>query len=462
LPPPTSALPPGTPPLSAQAQCSGFVPPTSAASSLLSATPSSTYVYYPTAACPTVCATGCTAGCLFCSNSGVNASTPIATITGLPLTTPGFIGISTAAAGDSCSAAAGGRYAAGSLVYISGLTVCYAGGTPYTRASGSTCTSPAYCGNWSVIVPSPPPLPPPPVPPTPEPPSPSPPHPPAPPPSPPPIANWNKVDNGEVIAIDIPYSTYAANQAYYREAFIAGFAATTGRSLVSVYITNFQVSSVGTTLIYFDTILMGTDYDVAAAAAVVQGLFNLADASCAGSAPVGCPAYPALTDAMTANGLPVAGAFYNDQLSSSTFNTAAATAPIVPSQVGTWHYADSNEVLALDIPYSSYATNQQYYKEAFTAGAAAALGVVQDAIFVNDFQQSAAGGTLIYFDIALPATSSSAIPVMFSQVASLFTQCNSAGVSPVGCNAGPTSVLTTKLQHFGLPVTDVYYNQQNP
>ena len=159
-----------------------------------------------------------------------------------------------------------------------------------------------------------------------------------------------------------------------------------------------------------------------------------------------------------------------------------STTPVIASEVGTWQFADSNEVIALDIPYSTYgaflvpgrfrprvdvssrvavsATNQQYYKEAITAGVAAALGVAQDAIYVNDFQMSASGTTLIYFDIALPAVSSSSIPVMFSQVSSLFTACNGAGVSPVGCPAGSSSLLVTKLQSFGLPITNAYYNQQ--
>jgi hypothetical protein len=54
------------------------------------------------------------------------------------------------------------------------------------------------------------------------------------------------VDNGEVIALDIPYSLYAASQAYYREAFIAAVAAAMSRELYAVYITNYQASSVGT------------------------------------------------------------------------------------------------------------------------------------------------------------------------------------------------------------------------
>jgi hypothetical protein len=57
-----------------------------------------------------------------------------------------------------------------------------------------------------------------------------------------------------------------------------------------------------------------------------------------------------------------------------------STQAITPA-VGTWQFSDSNEVIALDIVYATYATNQQYYKEAFTAGIASALGVAQDAVY---------------------------------------------------------------------------------
>jgi hypothetical protein len=160
----------------------------------------------------------------------------------------------------------------------------------------------------------------------------------------------------------MPYSVYAAGQAFYREAFIAAFAASTSHSLVAVYITNFQASSQGTTLIYFDTIMQGSDYDVAAAAAAVQALFNLTDPSCSATTPVGCPAFSALTTAMVSKGLPAAGVFYNDQLSISNY-FANGAGPIIAAEVGTWQFADSNEVLALDISYSIYATNQQFFKE---------------------------------------------------------------------------------------------------
>ena len=83
----------------------------------------------------------------------------------------------------------------------------------------------------------------------------------------------------------MPYGVYAARQAYYREAFIAAFAAVQHDRVYSVYVTNYQASSVGTTLLYFDTIISGTDYDVAAANQAVQTLFNMTDPSCAATAP---------------------------------------------------------------------------------------------------------------------------------------------------------------------------------
>jgi hypothetical protein len=262
-----------------------------------------------------------------------------------------------------------------------------------------------------------------------------------------------------VIAIDIPYGVYAAQQAYYREAFIAAIAAVREQLLFSVYVTNFQQSSQGTTLIYFDTIIVGSDYDVAAASAAVQGLFDTTSAVCAASTPIGCPALPLLTAAFAANGLPAAAAYYNDQFVASAFVAPSGT--IIPSQVGTWQFADSNEVVAIDIVYSVYATQQQYYKEAFIAAMAETLNVSYAAVFVNDFQQSSSGTTKIYFDIELDATSSSvAVPAMLGSVQALFQACQGAGIAPIGCDAGASSPLVAALLKYGLPITNAYYNDQ--
>ena len=64
--------------------------------------------------------------------------------------------------------------------------------------------------------------------------------------------------------------------------------------------------------------------------------------------------------------------------------------------------------------------------------------------------------------LTVPATTSSAIPAMFNTVLGIFSACtNGAATAPVGCNAGPTSLLVANLKSFGLPITDAYYNQQN-
>jgi len=178
------------------------------------------------------------------------------------------------------------------------------------------------------------------------------------PPPPRPIAQWTKVDNGEVIALDIPYGLYASQQAFYREAFIAAVASVQHALPISVFVTDFQASISGGTLIYFDTVLDGTDYDVMSVAAVVA-LFNTSSPACAATTPVGCPAYANLTAALISNGLPVAGAFYNNQFGVGAYVPVSAAASINASQVGTWRYADNGEALVVDILYSSYASNQQ-------------------------------------------------------------------------------------------------------
>jgi len=264
-----------------------------------------------------------------------------------------------------------------------------------------------------------------------------------------------------VIAIDIPYGVYAAQQAYYREAFIAAMADVRDQLMYSVYVTNFQQSSQGTTLIYFDTIILGNDYDVAAASAAVQALFDTTSDACVDTHPIGCPALPILTDAFAIYGLPAAAAYYNDQFAPSAY--VAPNGVINTSQVGTWQFADSNEVVAIDIVYSVYATQQQYYKEAFIAAVAQTLGLGFEAVFVNDFQQSSAGTTKIYFDIELDATSSSvAVPAMLLNVQALFQACQGDGNPPIGCSAGSTSPFVVALQEFGLPITDAFYNDQYP
>jgi hypothetical protein len=177
-----------------------------------------------------------------------------------------------------------------------------------------------------------------------------------------------------------------------------------------------------------------------------------------------------LVNAFIANGLPVGGAYYNDQLAlTPSAYVDPGTVPIDAGKVGTWQHADTGEVIALDINSGVYATNQQYYKEAFAAAMSSTLGLGPESVWVNDFQQSAAGGVLVYYDVSLSATSSTAISNAFGSIVGLFTDCHPATGDRIGCPAQATactslpctSTLVTKLIEFGLPVTNAYYNQQN-
>jgi len=278
------------------------------------------------------------------------------------------------------------------------------------------------------------------------------------------------VDNGEVIALDIAYSFYANSQAFFKEAFVSAITAVMGAIVYSVYVTNFQVSSSGGTLIYFDTIIEGNDYQVAAQFALVQSLF--CDPS--GATKLGSPACAPLLAALNANGLPCTGAYYNDQLVASTFTASnSPPSPITTGIVGTFQTIDSGEVLAIDIPYSTYANNQQFYKEALTAALADTLSLGANQIWITDFQQSTAGTTKIYFDtdlFSVTSSSSQAVPTNLLAVQSWFSNsCNTTSVCPCDSGAAPyqgcpatNPALLASLQQYGLPVTSVYYNDQFP
>jgi len=291
------------------------------------------------------------------------------------------------------------------------------------------------------------------------------------------VGNWTHVDNGEVIALDIPYNLYSTQEPYYKEAFTLALAKALDIPIVSLDVTNYQNSSAGTVLITFDFIF--ADYDGGRqASASVRALF-CADGG--GDVILGSPACPTsatkvgLVDRMLAVGLPVGGVFYNDQTTPAsaplpsppfnTFNTNGngKSSYYNSSLLATWAEEDPSEVIALDIPYSHYADNQQYYKEAFSAGFALALGLRVENVFVIDFQMSASGTTLVFVNIILDhdsVTSTDNNPVhdSFANVQSLFLDCGSA--NKIGCPADPGSRLVEHLQSFGLPISMAYYNDQ--
>ena len=176
----------------------------------------------------------------------------------------------------------------------------------------------------------------------------------------------------------------------------------------------------------------------------------------------GSPACAPLLAALQNNGLPLTAAYYGNQTTTSASQPPAAgsSPPVVnSSRAGTWRYYDSNEVLVLDIPFAEYAAHQQAYEVAFSAGLAMLFALPSDAVFVNSFAQSPQGGTVLYVDISLPATTSSAVPAMNANVTSLFPPCAgaAAGAPHTGC---PSLTLLGALHQFGLPVSNVYYNAE--
>ena len=211
----------------------------------------------------------------------------------------------------------------------------------------------------------------------------------------------------------------------------------------------------GTTLIFFDTTLMGTDYDVVAALARVKSLFcppggNGGPPGYANVA-VGSAACPLLISALNACGLPVPAAYYNEQYNVSAWSGALLATSVNASRVGSWNRVDASEVIALNLAFSAYATNQQFYKEAFAAGLAAALNITTNAVLVNDFQVSNTGGTLIYFDRVLYGSDYD-VAAAFSLVQALFAQ-------PCNIGSAATAATLAGFHRYGLPITAAYYNQ---
>jgi len=113
-----------------------------------------------------------------------------------------------------------------------------------------------------------------------------------------------------------------------------------------------------------------------------------------------------------------------------------------------------NNRIALDLPYNNYASNQQYYQRAFTAGLCNMLDAPLYALTVNDFQKSSNGnGTIVYFDVLLP-TQELVVNVTYALI-DLFP-----GASPLSTNVPSVPQLVSAFHQNGLPAAAAYYNDQ--
>lgn len=187
----------------------------------------------------------------------------------------------------------------------------------------------------------------------------------------------------------------------------------------------------------------GSDYDLVAANANFVNLFNGTE--------TGSPALPPLVDALTANGLPVAGVYLYDQLSPSAY-VDRGTAPIAQDEVGTWQLGQNFRVV-VDIPFNLWQTNDQTYKGAFAAALSSTLGWEPPVgVLVKNFRKSLSNTTV---DVVISAASAEALAGLVDSMRGLFTQCSAP--SGDGCPAGEGSALVTNLKSFGLPVTDAFF-----
>lgn len=225
-----------------------------------------------------------------------------------------------------------------------------------------------------------------------------------------PVGQWTKSDTGEAIVLDISYNSYAVQQDYYQEAVVATLAASLQLPAYAVYVTDFARSSVGTTIVFFDTVLEGSSSSstvvleeyVHVQARLLhpppssRGALTLQQALfCPASGPVvpGSPACPSFVAALQANGLPVSAAYYNEQLVASSWS-APPTPAVDASQVGTWNRLNAGEAVALNISYDHYSVNQQSYQAAFIAAVTAILNIPSDTVTVVNFKRSSAGTTV--------------------------------------------------------------------
>jgi len=138
----------------------------------------------------------------------------------------------------------------------------------------------------------------------------------------PPVSEYaTTVDEGEAVAVDIPYAAFMAGGTPYKLAFSKGMGTALGRPWWDVVDVSATRSAWNTTIVLFQVLLHGNsswtvdavDAAVVASHRAVEGLFVPDFAT--GEVETGSPAYLELTEALAEQGLPLSAAFYVDQVS---------------------------------------------------------------------------------------------------------------------------------------------------
>jgi hypothetical protein len=133
------------------------------------------------------------------------------------------------------------------------------------------------------------------------------------------VQYWTTVDEGEAVALDIPFDVFQQHAVPYMAAFARG-AATAFKCARCVVDVETMPSALGNTVVFFKLMVHGnTNMSVAEMDAMVQathaGVASLFHPDFAtGEVEFGSPAFPQLLDALLQQGLPITGAWYEDQL----------------------------------------------------------------------------------------------------------------------------------------------------
>jgi hypothetical protein len=243
----------------------------------------------------------------------------------------------------------------------------------------------------------------------------------------------------------------------------------------SIAIRNFMESNVSTTKVYFNVLIISSDYlPVNAAVENIKSLFNLSSPLCASDGSnANCPALPMYVNELLERGVPSTAAYYVDQLVPSAFSFSHVNFNRSRTDLTTWKI-DIGEAVAITTPYTEFLTQTDFYIAAFVAGMSGAFNEIPDrlhvtpaSIQVTDFVPGFNGSTIVYFDILFfedssssDTSSSAQITHMSEKFRNLFRPCSNGAVV-AGCPAltsgNPTFGLVAHLQNYGLPVSNAYY-----
>jgi hypothetical protein len=213
-----------------------------------------------------------------------------------------------------------------------------------------------------------------------------PPLPPSPSPSPPPPTLDPKLGAyigsiiGNRIVVDIDYFEYARNEQVYVSKFIKTMADLLNLpSEANVRPYDYQQSTAGTAVVYFDIIIPDNDYSVNQITRSVLSLFPGADPTS-----VDVPASPDVLAAFQRNGFPIGAVYLNDQLTPHLPVTFSPPPPVPPEWIFSNAFGQYNviqDAYFTNISITAYLQHIEAYNAALMRSLATIL-----AAEVNQFQ----------------------------------------------------------------------------